>query len=245
MKHGIFIIIVGWFTLFYPPVVLAASYGDGAYGVCTYGIGCSDSSGGIVSVISSVVSSTGNAITTFFCTNQMPSSSPNLYQINVTGTTATLYFSPAGGPYDRHYISYGQGNTSEGHGVEIMTNKSNGALHYQINLLPSGTIYTFKVRGGNGCKPGPWSNTLTIRTQPKGSNALARFYPNKQAKYMMAKKSSWTTIIKNSITSVFPQSPNAGRGQENVSVSRIQQHKASKHRKTPSLWETIMDFLRW
>lgn len=242
-KFFTFILFVSIFSSFSPSVALAANYGDGNYGDCTFGQGCTSSSGS--NPVSSAVSSAGSAVSAFFCTTQAPSSAPNLYQINVTSTTATLYFSPAGGPYDRHYISYGQGNNSEGNGIEIMTPQSGGAINYQITQLSPSTVYTFKVRGGNGCEPGPWSSNLTVKTQPKGSKTLARFYPNKQAQYVTAKPTSWTTNVTNYVASLLPKSPDTGKASDTKvlgSKTHKQQGKETLHHETPSIWSTIGNF---
>jgi hypothetical protein len=238
-------LFIGLLLFFFVPVqVLASNYGDGGYGECTYGGGGNCTATGGSSSIASAVSSAGSAVSTFFCSNQAPSSAPNLYQINVTNTTATVYFSPAGGPYDRHYISYGPGNNSEGNGVEIMTSQSNGALNYQITQLSPGTTYTFKVRAGNGCKPGPWSSNLTVKTQSQGTKALTRFYPNKQAQYIAAKPASWTTKAKVFISDLLPNTPNTGHG-PNTQVLGAKTKRVTgetKHQNAPSLWDTVASF---
>ena len=251
MKKFLFsILFVTLFTVFFPSVVLAANYGDGAYGDCTYGGGgnCTSNGSGASSAVSSAFSSGGSAVSAFFCANQAPSSAPNLYQINVTSATATLYFSPAGGPYDRHYISYGSGNNSEGNGVEIMTPQSSGAINYQVTQLSPGSTYTFKVRGGNGCEPGPWSSNLTIKTQAQGSKVIAKFYPKQQAQYITAKPTNWTTNVKNYLTDLWPGTPDTGKAVNNKQVmgSKTQDHKAKEaskqQQKAPSLWDTVVNF---
>lgn len=244
-KLSVIFLFISILTFCFPTGVMAANYGDGNYGDCAYGTGCTSSDGG-GSAFSSAVNSAGSAVSAFICTNQAPSSAPNLYQINVTSTTATVYFSPAGSPYDRHYISYGSGNNSEGNGVEIMTSQSSGAISYQVTQLSPGNVYTFKVRGGNGCEPGPWSSNLMIQTQAKGSRTIAKFYPKQQAQYVAAKQTSWTTNLTNYVASLWPQSPNAGKVQEkHVMGSTTQNHKskeAPKQQKAPSLWDTVVNF---
>lgn len=238
-------LFIGLLLFFFVPAqALASNYGDGVYGECTYGGGGNCTATGGSSSVTSAVSSAGSAISTFFCSNQAPSSAPNLYQINVTNTTATLYFSPAGGPYDRHYISYGPGNNSEGNGVEIMTSQKNGAINYQVTQLSPGTTYTFKVRGGNGCKPGPWSSNLTIKTQSQWTKALTRFYPNKQAQYLTAKPASWTAKAQAFLSDLLPNTHNTGHG-PNTQILGTKTKKAkgeTKHQNAPSLWDTVAAF---
>lgn len=146
----VFTLIVS--LLFSPTAAFAATYGSGAYGACNYNTGCTTTSSS--NPISSAISSAGSAIAAFFCSDQAPASSPNLFQVDVTGTTAKLYFAPPSGSYNKHYIAYGQGNDSEGYGVEFATDHSTGALNYTVKQLKPSNVYTFKIRGGNGCKPG-------------------------------------------------------------------------------------------
>ena len=180
-----------------PSFAFADTYGSGSYGGGLYGANSSSNS------ISSAISSVGSAISAFFCTNQPPASAPNLYQIDVKGTIAKLYFAPAAGPYDKHFVAFGQGNNSEGYGAEFSTSNARGALTYTVDHLSTSAFYTFKVRGGNGCKPGPWSNTMTIKTQAKGSKVTSKFYPKQQAKYIEAKKPSWFTQVKTYVSDLI------------------------------------------
>ena len=173
-----------------PAAAFANTYGSGTYGGGVYGTGSSTST--------SVVSSVSNAITQFFCMDQAPAKSPNLYQINLTDTTAKLFFAPAAGPYDRHYISYGTNTNSEGYGVEFSTDKVDGAIAYTIKSLAPNTKYTFKARGGHGCKPGDWSNTVTVKTQKKGDKRIAEYFPNDKVLYASTSQipQSWVLGVK-------------------------------------------------
>lgn len=110
------------------------------------------------------------------CLDAPLADSPNLFQIDVRDTQATLYFSPLGGA-DRYFIAYGEGNATGSHGVEFAHTDNSGVVWFTINdLLPS-SPYTFVVRGGNGCMPGSWSNQLQITTT-KNSQSGMTFYTN-------------------------------------------------------------------
>lgn len=98
------------------------------------------------------------------CNDTKPASSPNLFQIDITSSSARLYFAPAHNPVGKYFISYGLTNTAEGYGVEYNQGSSTGVLSYTINLLKPNTTYYFKVRGGNGCMTGDWSGTLGVKT---------------------------------------------------------------------------------
>jgi hypothetical protein len=108
------------------------------------------------------------------CGNQKPTSSSNLYEIDTTSTTATLYFSPVGKPYSDFYINYGVGNNVEQYSSSFSLSDSLGAIKYTINYLNPKTTYAFKVRAGNGCAGGEWSNIITAQTT-SGKNTKKNF----------------------------------------------------------------------
>jgi hypothetical protein len=231
--------------LFLPTSVFADTYGSGTYGGGAYGEQGSSSNS---NPVSSAISAASNTISAFFCSTQAPSSAPNLYEIDVTSTTAKVFFSPAGGPYDQHFISYGQGNNSEGYGIDLNTSQTSGALFYVIEQLSPSTVYTFKVRGGNGCKAGPWSNTLTIQTLSSRSKAIKKFYPSSQAHYVQAPAANWWTQASNYVSSLLPGAPNTGLGAPKQHVSSISHgssasgHTATSNSSSPSLWGNVANF---
>ena len=60
-------------------------------------------------------------------------------------------------------------------GTKFAYGNSDGALSYTINDLEKNTTYYFKIRGGNGCMPGEWSNTVAVKTV--SSNTVS-YYKN-------------------------------------------------------------------
>lgn len=110
------------------------------------------------------------------CTDQKPSSTPDLFQIDVSNTQAILYFAPVGDA-NYYFIAYGEGENTEVHGVQFDSGLSTGVLAYTINLLQPNTTYSFKVRGGNGCMPGEWSNTMQVKTRNTSSGGTT-YYKN-------------------------------------------------------------------
>ncbi len=94
---------------------------------------------------------------------------PNLFQVNSTGTTATLYFVPILSGNTRYYISYGLDSSAIGFGTTLNNPEISGVIAYTINDLFAGTWY-FKVRGQNGCMPGNWSQVVSVNVFPFSSN---------------------------------------------------------------------------
>ncbi|MGH7249956.1 MAG: fibronectin type III domain-containing protein [Minisyncoccia bacterium] len=197
----VFLIGILIYSTVLPAVTLAAPYGQCAYGSYLYNGQChkSDppSSGGSSS---GGGTSTGSNV----CSSQSPPSAPNLYQINTTGSSATLYFAPSLHPYDNYYVAFGDNQKSEGYGAGFSLSQTTGALKYDVYKLKPNTRYTFKVRAGNGCMPGPWSSTLAVKTGYKNSKYINKYYPFRQA---YVTKSIWTRIngIWTSILKIFPR----------------------------------------
>lgn len=108
------------------------------------------------------------------CSDQKPGSAPQLFKIDIAGTSAKLFFAPASDPVNKYFIAYGLTAKAEGYGVEYSQGHSDGVLSYTINLLSPNTTYYFKVRGGNGCVPGDWSNEMEIKI---GWSTLAGLLP--------------------------------------------------------------------
>lgn len=109
------------------------------------------------------------------CNNIPPSTPPDLYQIDVTEDNATLRFAPAGKPYTYYYIVYGYASGEENFGVSFDNQDSDGSISYTINNLQPNIPYYFRVRAGNGCTPGSWSDWLGARTSVSGSYSFNKF----------------------------------------------------------------------
>lgn len=124
----------------------------------------------ITSSTPSTTPSTPGPASPQICTNISPLTSPDLFQINLTNVGAKIYCAPALGNIDRYYIAYSNTNeNAEEHGVELLQGYSSGVLSFDINLLKPYTTYYFKIRAGNGCMPGPWSNILSAKTTIHGA----------------------------------------------------------------------------
>ncbi len=124
---------------------------------------------------SSVSNSSSGQVADKSCGDTKPSSSPDLFEIDVNNVSANLFFSPASGPQNKYYVSYGLTQKAEDYGVEYEQGASSGVLSYSIYMLSPNRVYYFKVRAGNGCMPGNWSRTMRIKTSD--STGITKFYP--------------------------------------------------------------------
>lgn len=94
------------------------------------------------------------------CTNQAPASAPDLYAaVPQSGGSVLLYFSDAQSPVDHYSLTYGDASNDYSWGVDNIGGQ--GSRTYLVGGLSLGTTYYFRVRGGNGCAPGAWSNEIS------------------------------------------------------------------------------------
>jgi len=101
----------------------------------------------------------------FICTNPVPVA-PRIFQIAATREKSTLHFVPSADPQSSYTINYGLYSNAEMYSVSFNYSDKSGAIPYTINTLAGNTTYYFKVRANNGCMPGVWSKTLSIKTPP-------------------------------------------------------------------------------
>ncbi len=109
------------------------------------------------------------------CSASTPSSTPDLFQIDTTDTKAKLYFTPVGGNTDKYAIAYGYTPGDDRFGAELPGNSS-GVRSYTINYLSPDSTYYVRVRAGNGCATGGWSNEMKFTTASKGNTSGIEFY---------------------------------------------------------------------
>jgi hypothetical protein len=91
------------------------------------------------------------------CNNSSPVGQPDLFQIDVSPTQALLYFTPVKN-VSEYVVAFGN------FGGTFKTVQSDGVVTLLISHLTPNTSYPFKVRGGNGCATGAWSNEKNVTT---------------------------------------------------------------------------------
>lgn len=111
------------------------------------------------------------------CASTQPGGQPDLFQIDTTSDKAKLYFTPVSSNADKYVISFGYTPGDMRFGAELSGN-STGVMSYTINALSPSSTYYVRVRAGNGCATGEWSNEMKFTTASKGSTSGKRFFEN-------------------------------------------------------------------
>jgi lysophospholipase L1-like esterase len=101
------------------------------------------------------------------CTNQSPGAkTPSLYGVIAHDTTTIeVYFTNADKPLDHYTLEYGTKSGEYQYGINSFGDVSKDQQSYIVKSLQPNTTYYFRVRGGNGCATGDWSNELSTTTK--------------------------------------------------------------------------------
>ncbi|MDO8609234.1 MAG: hypothetical protein Q7R95_01680 [bacterium] len=119
--------------------------------------------------------SSGGSTTPKTCSDVAPSNSPVLFQIDTLGKDATLFFTPANDHVSYYRIAYGYTIGDDRFGIAFNHGLYSGVINYTVGELALGSTYYFRVRGGNGCSTGNWSNWL--KATPFSTKRSFYLYP--------------------------------------------------------------------
>lgn len=93
------------------------------------------------------------------CSDIKPGSAPILISAIGGTNSVILIWSEASTPVSYYLITYGTGTGLQQYGNPNVG--SSGTTSYTVTGLSGGSTYYFRVRAGNGCKPGDFSNELS------------------------------------------------------------------------------------
>lgn len=111
------------------------------------------------------------------CGELAPGSAPQLYAASAQSTTSILLqFAPLTSGFTSYALEYGEEPTSFRYGASVLGDMQSRS--FVIDHLKPGTTYYFRLRANNGCAPGPWSGTLSVRTRSLGSALLSSLTDN-------------------------------------------------------------------
>lgn len=98
-----------------------------------------------------------------FCSGIPPAGKPDLFQIDFTGSTAWLYFTPVS-PVDKYGVIYGFVDGDQRYGAIYDINTTDGVVALEVEELLPDVTYSFTVFGIRGCTAGPSSDWFGGKT---------------------------------------------------------------------------------
>lgn len=110
---------------------------------------------------SSSLSPAGGGGSAPVCNDAKPASAPTLLSAVSTGNNeVTLTWAEASEPLTYYLLSFGLSSGVLQYGNPNIGGK--GITSYKVSGLSGGATYYFKVRAGNGCMPGDYSNEIAV-----------------------------------------------------------------------------------
>lgn len=149
-------LIIGIFLLLsFPEAVLAANYGEGSYGEGAYNIG---------ETLTSTSPPGTSSVGTPPCTDSSPgSTAPWMYSASVFESNSILLkYTDWSTNKTEFVIEYG---LESGKYIYSAIGISPTSTSHVIGSLNLNTTYYFRIRAGNGCATGAWSNELSATTR--------------------------------------------------------------------------------
>lgn len=119
-------------------------------------------------------SSTSSSTDVPTCGDSVPTGKPDLFQINTSLISSALFFTPVSGT-KKYHINYGTNPQADDYGASSDFDDK-GVQQLDILFLPPNKTFYFKIRGQNGCMPGPWGNIMKITTPSFGDFGQTTFY---------------------------------------------------------------------
>jgi len=101
----------------------------------------------------------GAGVSAPVCNDTIPGGAPTLISAVGGVNSVTLTWTPAPNPVTYYLVTYGTTAGAQTYGNPNVGGA--GTKSYTVNGLSGGTTYYFRIRAGNGCMPGPFSNELS------------------------------------------------------------------------------------
>ncbi|OIN90321.1 hypothetical protein AUJ42_03270 [Candidatus Collierbacteria bacterium CG1_02_44_10] len=101
----------------------------------------------------------GAGVSAPVCSDTKPVGAPTLLQAIAGVNSVQLIWSEGAGPISYYLVAFGLTSGSITYGNPNIGGA--GTTNYTVNNLSGGTTYYFKVRAGNGCMPGDYSNEIS------------------------------------------------------------------------------------
>ncbi len=163
-------------TVFFlsPLQILAGNYGEGTYNEGDFNVGSTPTPTIAPTSANNNNSGSTTVATPPGCDKIVTAGAPDLFEVKTSKDSMVLYFAPPAGEYSSFYVAFSKDPNSWQYGAEYGQSAASGALHFTIGLLSPNTTYYVKLRPGNGCATGNWSNVMKVTTS--SGNKIKTFY---------------------------------------------------------------------
>ncbi|MDZ7586281.1 MAG: fibronectin type III domain-containing protein [Patescibacteria group bacterium] len=101
----------------------------------------------------------GAGVSAPVCTDTKPGSAPTLLSAVAGLNSVTLTWAEGLAPISYYLVTFGNSSGAQTYGNPNVG--GSGTISYVVSNLSGGTTYYFKLRAGNGCMPGDYSNEVS------------------------------------------------------------------------------------
>jgi hypothetical protein len=107
-----------------------------------------------------------NSTAAFGCGDVLPGAkAPWLYSaVAQDSSSILLFFTQNDAPVGAYVLEYGTKSGDYQYGTQNMGVNAQGNMTYRVSALSPNMTYYFRIRAGNGCAVGSWSNELSTKT---------------------------------------------------------------------------------
>lgn len=135
------------------------------------------------------------------CNAQAPGSAPKIISTVTTGKNEiTLSWTKAANPVNNYVIAYGVQKGKPLYGASV-----GNVTTFSVKGLSGGFTYFFKVRGGNDCQPGAYSEEIAVKVGGKFINAPAQGFQAGVLGKTIKKNMPFASVSSSPIASAAPQ----------------------------------------
>lgn len=145
-------------------------------------------------------SNSGGSVGAPSCNTQAPGSAPKIISAVTTGKNEiTLSWTKAADPVNNYVIAYGVQKGKPLYGASI-----GNVTTFSVKGLSGGFTYFFKVRGGNDCQPGAYSEEIAVKVGGKFINTPAQGFQAGVLGKTIKKNMPLASVSPSPIASVAP-----------------------------------------
>lgn len=121
------------------------------------------------------------------CEEAKPGNKPVLLAVASGSNEVTLTWTKAGDPVSYYLVSYGMAPGLQQYGNPNAGDKN--TTSFKVKNLSGGITYYFKVRAGNGCMPGEFSNEIGVKVEGQKTVGPAEGFSS----FVLATSKSYST----------------------------------------------------